>query len=320
MKTAAMNETVKIEEARAIAAQPAQDDRAGIIYAALSFIIWGVIPIYWRLLGPMSAFELTSHRIVWSALFVTLFVWWRGHIARILAVMRQRRLLALLALTSLLIATNWTTYMYCVESHQLVEASLGYYINPLVSIAQGAFLLGERMTRMRMAAIVLATIAVAVQTVELGHFPWIALVLALSFGFYGYFRKLAPVEALDGLCIETWILFPITAAFVGYLWWNGTGVFPKDGTFPAAILIFGGPVTAIPLTLFSVGARRIRLSTLGFLQYLSPSITLLLAVFAFNEKFTLNHAATFGVVWLALILVALEGRLVSHSPLEQIPE
>ena len=301
-------------------AQPAHDDRLGIIFAASSYVIWGVIPVYWRMLGPMSAFELTSHRIVWSALFVTLVVAARGHLSRVLAMARNPRLLALMALTSVLIATNWTTYIYTVESHQLVEASLGYYINPLVSVALGAFLLGEHLSRVRLAAIALAAIAVAVQTVALGHFPWIALVLAFSFGFYGYFRKRAPIEALDGLCIETWILFPLTAGYVLWLWANGSGMFPKAGFVPDAILIFGGPVTAIPLTLFAAGARRIRLSTLGFLQYLSPSITLLLAVFGFHEPFNTVNAVSFGAVWLALMLVALEGKLVSRSALEQIPE
>ncbi len=301
-------------------AQPVHDDRLGVIYAASSYIIWGIIPLYWRLLGPMSAFELTSHRIVWSAVFVTFVVAARGHLPRVLAMAKNPRLLGLMALTSVLIATNWTTYIYCVESHQLVESSLGYYINPLVSVALGALLLGERLSRVRLVAIALAAVAVGVQVVALGHFPWIALVLAFSFGFYGYFRKRAPVEALDGLCIETWMLFPVTAGFVGWLWANGTGMFPTAGVWPDAILIFGGPVTAIPLAMFAAGARRIRLSTLGFLQYLSPSITLSLAVFGFHEPFNAVNAVSFGAVWAALALVALEGRLVSHSPLEQIPE
>lgn len=301
-------------------AQPVHDDRLGVIYAASSYIIWGIIPLYWRLLGPMSAFELTSHRIVWSAVFVTFVVAARGHLPRVLAMAKNPRLLGLMALTSVLIATNWTTYIYCVESHQLVESSLGYYINPLVSVALGALLLGERLSRVRLVAIALAAVAVGVQVVALGHFPWIALVLAFSFGFYGYFRKRAPVEALDGLCIETWMLFPVTAGFVGWLWANGAGMFPAAGVWPDAILIFGGPVTAIPLAMFAAGARRIRLSTLGFLQYLSPSITLSLAVFGFHEPFSVVNAVSFGAVWAALALVALEGRLVSHSPLEQIPE
>src|SRR5579885_179608 len=300
--------------------QPARDDRLGVIYAASSYIIWGIIPLYWRMLGPMAAFELTSHRIVWSAFFVTLVVAARGHLPRVLAMAKNPRLLGLMALTSVLIATNWTTYIYCVESHQLVESSLGYYINPLVSVALGALLLGERLSRVRLVAIALAALAVAVQVVALGHFPWIALVLAFSFGFYGYFRKRAPVEALEGLCIETWILFPVTAGFVGWLWVNGTGMFPSAGFWPDAILILGGPATAIPLTMFAAGARRIRLSTLGFLQYLSPSITLLLAVFGFHEPFNAVNAVSFGAVWAALVLVGLEGRLISRSPLEQIPE
>jgi chloramphenicol-sensitive protein RarD len=196
-----------------------------------------------------------------------------------------------------------------VATRQLVEASLGYYINPLISIALGVLFFGERMSRLRLAAVVLATLAVAVKAVSLGHFPWIAPVLALSFGFYGYFRKLAPVDALDGLLVETGIVLPIAAALLIYRSVMGMAAFPSTDWSRDALLIGAGPITAVPLALFAAGARRIRLSTLGFLQYLSPSITLLLAIFGFGEPFTRFDALAFGCVWAALVLVALEGRM-----------
>jgi len=229
-----------------------------------------------------------------------------GHLRQII---RMQRLIATLTLTSVLISINWTVYVYCVASRQLVEASLGYYINPLISVALGVLLFGERMSRMRLAAVVLATGAVGVKALSLGHFPWIALVLALSFPFYGYFRKLTPVDALDGLLVETWIVLPISVGLLVYWYFIGEAVFPSANLRLNALLIGGGAITAVPLALFAAGARRIRLSTLGFMQYLSPSITLLLAVFGFRERLTPLDLVAFGLVWAALCLVAIESRL-----------
>lgn len=284
------------------------DDREGVIYAALAYVTWGVIPLYWRQLSDVPPFELTVHRVLWCALFLFIVLAARGHLPRLFATFRDRRLIATLALTSVLISVNWTVFIYCVATNQLVEASLGYYINPLISIALGVAFFGEKISRFRMAAIVLAAGAVVVQTIELGHFPWIAPTLAISFGLYGYFRKTTDVSSIDGLCIETWLLFPFTFGLV--LWWtlSGTGTFPAPDLTKNALMLGGGPITAIPLTLFAAGARRIRLSTMGFLQYLSPSITLMMAIFWFGEKFTTVDAITFGCVWAALLLVALESQ------------
>ncbi|HEX3430520.1 MAG TPA: EamA family transporter RarD [Rhizomicrobium sp.] len=287
----------------------ASDDSVGIAYAAVAYVLWGIVPIYWRLLDGVPPFELTVHRIVWCALLVMIVALVRRRLGHLRQILRTPRLLGTLTLTSLLISTNWTVYIYCVSSRQLVEASLGYYINPLISVALGVIFLGERMSRVRLVAIILASGAVAAKAVSLGHFPWIAPVLAFSFGFYGYFRKLAPVDALDGLLVETWILLPISAGLLFYWSFAGVSAFPSSNLGRDALLIGGGAITAVPLALFAAGARRIRLSTLGFMQYLSPSITLLLAILGFGEKFTRLDAVAFGCVWAALSLVAVESRI-----------
>jgi len=266
------------------------------------------------LLDGVPPFQVTVHRIVWCALFVMAVAFFRGRIAQIVAIVRTPRLLATLALTGILISLNWTIYIYCVASRQLVEASLGYYLNPLISIALGVLLLGEHMSRLRFAALLMATLAVAIKAVSLGHFPWIAPVLAVSFGFYGYFRKLAPVDAMDGLLIESWVILPISAGLLIYWYAIGTAAFPSLNWTRDALLITAGPITAIPLALFAAGARRMRLSTLGFLQYFSPSITLVLAIFGFGEPFTRLDGVAFGCVGAGLVLVALEGRIARFRP------
>jgi chloramphenicol-sensitive protein RarD len=294
-----------------------ENESTGILYAGLAYAVWGVIPLYWRLLGDVPPFELTVHRILWCAVFVAGVTALRGRLDHIVDILRSPPLLATLALTSILISTNWTIFIYCVATNHLVEASLGYYLTPLLSMALGVFLFGERMSRLRLAGVALAAIAVAVKAVTFGHVPWIGLSLALSFGFYGFFRKKAPVDALDGLLIETLILSPITLALVVYWARSGSGAFPSPKLSKDALLIAGGPITAIPLAMFAAGARRIRLSTLGFLQYLSPSITLLLAIFGLHEPFDRGDAASFALIWLALGIVALEGRFKPAIAVEE---
>ncbi|HEX3651781.1 MAG TPA: EamA family transporter RarD [Rhizomicrobium sp.] len=286
-----------------------KDDLAGVTYAALAYIFWGIVPIYWRWLADVPPFQITVHRVLWCAIFVAVVSFARGRILHLFALVRNPRILATLTLTSVLISINWLIYIYCVASDQLVEASLGYYIVPLLSIALGVAFYGEHLSRLRLFAVVLAGAAVILKTLDVGHIPWIAPALALSFGFYGYFRKRANVDAMDGLTIETLILFPVTLVLVLFWTLSGTGAFHGTTISTDALLIFGGPLTAVPLAMFASGARRIRLSTLGFLQYLAPSITLILAIFGFGEHFTRLDAVTFGCVWAALVIVALEGRL-----------
>lgn len=280
----------------------------GILYAGGSYVLWGFVPLYWALLAGVPPVEITLHRIFWGALFAGGVTLARGRWREIAAIFRRRETLLALAASSVLIAANWTIFIWCVATHQLVESSLGYYLTPLVSMALGFLLLGETVSRLRLVAIGLATLAVIVQAFELGHIPWPAPALALSFGFYGYVRKRTPVDALDGLTVETMLMFPVTAAVLGTFALQGTGAFTSAAPWRDALLIGGGPITAVPLTLFAAGARRVRMTTLGFLQYLAPSITLVVATVLMGEPFTRVDAITFGCVWSALVLVALEGQ------------
>jgi chloramphenicol-sensitive protein RarD len=287
---------------------PRKEERLGIAYAGLSYIIWGIVPLYWKLVVDVSSPEVVGQRIFWSGVFAALVTAFSGHLRRALSVLKTPRVFGVLALTGVLITINWTIYIYCVESNQLVESALGYYLTPLVSFALGFAFFGERLSKVRIFCIVLASIGLVLQVIALGHFPWIAPCLALSFGLYGYFRKRAPVTGMDGLFIETALLFPFAFGFL--LYWghqHGEGLF-SHGWVKDLLLLGTGPLTAIPLAMFAAGARRVSMTTLGFLQYLAPSLTLLMAVFGFHEDFSTVDLVSFGCVWAALVIVALEGR------------
>lgn len=289
------------------------NETRGILYAGGAYVIWGFVPLFWRYLSDIAPVEITLHRVLWCSLTGLIVTLARGRVWHFITVLGTRRLMAALAASSLLIASNWTIYIYCVDAHRLVEASLGYYLTPLVSIALGVTVLGEKVSRIRFAAIVLATIAVAAQAIALGGIPWIAPGLALTFGFYGYVRKLTPVDSLEGLTIETCLLLPVAIPLIVWWAWAGTGAFSTAQPARDALLIFTGPLTAVALTMFAAGARRIRMTTLGFLQYLSPTLTLLVATLLLGEPFTRTNIVAFAFVWSALVLVSLEGRLVSWS-------
>lgn len=285
------------------------NETGGILYALGSYGLWGVLPLYWHMLGRVPPFELSYHRMVWSAVFGVITIFALGRTGEVLAAIKRPKVLRALTLSAFFIAFNWTLYIYAIARAELVEASLGYYINPLINIAIGVALLGERMSPLRMVAIGLAAVAVLFKSLTLGHFPFIALGLAFSFALYGYIRKLTPVAALDGMTIETCILLPLTAGILLFWGITGQGAFTPANIGTDVLLILGGPLTALPLILFAAAARRVRLSTLGFLQYLSPSISLLIAVFVLGEPFTTVDLTAFGCVWAALVLVAIDGRL-----------
>jgi chloramphenicol-sensitive protein RarD len=287
---------------------PDAEQRRGFLLAAFVYTFWGITPLYWRLLNHVPAQDVVVQRLFWSAVFIALATVVRGHFVRAFRLVRERRILGILITTGLLISFNWGIYIYCVESGQLVEASLGYYMTPLVSFALGMLFFGERLSRLRWIALSLAMVALIYQVSALGHFPWISPGLAISFGLYGYFRKLAQIPALDGLLVETSMLLPFAGAFMIYRAANGAPPLLSNDLTTDLLLIGTGPLTAIPLAMFAAGAKRVSMATLGFLQYLTPSITLLLAVFAFGEAFSHVDLFAFGCVWAALVIVALEGR------------
>lgn len=279
--------------------------RQGLLAAAVAYLIWGLFPIYWKLLQTIEPLQIMAHRIVWCLLFVAL---WLG-VRQGWSWLRELspRLLALLSTSALLISVNWLIYIWAVNSGHIVETSLGYFINPLVSVLMGVLILRERLTPGQWLSVAIAACGVVWLTVQAGRLPWIAMVLALSFGGYGLVRKLAVVPSVQGLAVESGLLF-IPA--LGYLLWaeaNGSGAFSHVDLRTDALLVFAGLITALPLILFAIGARSVPLSTIGILQYLAPTLQLSVGVLLFNEPFSHEQALGFGCIWFALGIYAVDG-------------
>lgn len=279
----------------------------GMLAALAAYTLWGLLSVYWKLVERAPAPEILSHRAIWALAVVVMLLtlqrqWgWLGRIAR-----RPTILLPFMATTALL-AANWLIYLWANNTGHIVEVSLGYFINPLISVLLGVILLRERMRPGQWAAIGLAFAGVAYLTISYGRLPWIALSLALTFGFYGLVRKMAPLGAVEGLTIETGLMFLPALAYLGYLAAHGTGTFGSAG-LPTSVLLAGaGLVTAIPLILFTKGARAVPLSTLGVLQYIAPTLQFLLGVAIYREGFSHSQAIGFTIIWTALALYWLEG-------------
>ncbi len=281
--------------------------RAGLMLGVAAYLLWGVMPLYFKALAHVGPVEIVAHRIVWSLVFLAVLIvlWRRWPATR--AALANPRALGLLALTAALIAANWLIYVYAVVSGHVLESSLGYYLNPLVNVLLGVLLLKERLGRLQVAATLLAGAGVLVLAAGAGAGLWISLALAGTFAGYGFLRKIAPVDALEGLSIETVILAPVALGWLLWLEGTGAGGFLASGPTTALLLALGGAVTAVPLLLFTAAARRLPYSTLGFLQYLAPSLQFLLAVLAFGEPLTRAHAICFGAIWTALALFTFDG-------------
>ena len=276
--------------------------RRGTLYGVSAYLLWGLFPLYWPLLEPSSALEVLAHRILWSLLVVVVLLAGLRKLPALLTVARDRAKLWRLAVAAVAVAINWGTYIYGVSSGQVVETSLGYFINPIVTVLLGVLVLGERLRPAQWAALGLAFVAVLVLSVENGRPPWIALVLAFSFGAYGLLKKTAKVGAVEGLGIETLVLLVPAAAFVAFLGIGGDGTFGTEGPGHAGLLALSGLVTAVPLLLFGAAASRVPLTTLGILQYLAPSIQFLLGVTLFDEAMPTAKLLGFVLVWVALAL------------------
>jgi len=275
----------------------------GLLNALGCFILWGSFPIYFKMLQHVPALEVLAYRVLGSAvLLVALILAWRKGSA-LRAEFRHRRRLAFYLLTALLISGNWLLYIWAVQNNRILEASLGYYINPLVNVLLGVLFLGERLNLRQGIAVLIAAIGVLVLVIGYGVFPWISLILALSFGSYGLLRKKAGHAATLGLCVETVLIAPVALLFLAA---QGGGTLGQIDGYTDALLLGAGLVTVIPLLMFLQATQRLHLSTVGLIQYLTPTLQFLLAVVVYREPFTDIHQAAFGCIWLALALYSLD--------------
>jgi chloramphenicol-sensitive protein RarD len=282
---------------------PSQRARAGALYALAAFSMWGlVVPIHFKLLASVPALQILSHRVVWASLFALALIVASGKWRALTEVFVPSRRLALLGLSASLVGTNWLVYIWAVNSGHLVQASLGYFINPLVNVALGVIFLRERLSAPQIAACLLSAVGVLTLAASSGEMPWVALALAVSFGFYGLVRKLVPVEPLIGFCVESLILIPPAVAWLAVSVAQGSAVSLQGNGFIGLLLVLTGLSTAAPLIWFAAAAQRLKLSTIGLLQYLAPSGQLALGVMVYGEAFGAADAIAFSAIWTALII------------------
>lgn len=296
------------------------DSQAGAGFGVAAYLCWGFFPLYWPLLDPASSLEVLAHRFIWSMVFVlvalTVLRRWRPF----LTIARDRRMMLLLTLASVTIALNWGGFIYGVTSGHVVETSLGYFINPLVTVLVGVFVLKETLRPTQWAAVGVGALAVVVLTVDYGRPPWIALVVALTFATYGFLKKKADLPAFEGLGMETAILTPVAIGYLVFLQASGDLTFGHAGAGNAALLVGTGVVTAIPLLLFSAAATRLSLTTIGLLQYLGPFIQFILGLTIFDESMTSARWVGFLLVWAALVVFTTDGLVNRRRALRRTAE
>ena len=290
-------------------AEQAAAARRGVMAATTAFVIWGLFPLYLRPLTYVPALEILAHRVAWCLLFVLGWLAWKGRLGEVAAAMRDRGVLARLVLSAGLIAVNWGLYVWAVSNGRVLEASLGYFIGPLVNVLLGVVALHERLNPRQWTAVALAAVGVAWLTAAAGGLPWVSLVLAFSFGIYGMVRKVADVAAVPGLAVETLLLAPLALGFIGWLHAHGTGAFGKPPLHVGLLLAGSGLITALPLALFATGARLIPYSVVGIIQYIGPTLQLLLGVFLYGEPFAGARAIGFCVIWAGLAVFVADSLL-----------
>lgn len=284
-----------------------QDARRGFWAAFSAFAIWGMLPIYIAQLAPTGAVEIMAHRVLWALLFVFSYLALKGMVGTVWTTLRNAKARLRLAASAVLITINWLVYVWAASNGHVIEASLGYFINPLVSVLLGVFVLKEKLNRWQWIAVSLAALGVLWLTLQVGRPPWIALALAFSFGLYGLIRKQVAVESVTGLGVEVLLIAPFMLVYLGWKLHSGTLTFAHHSLYVDGFLILGGAITAIPLVLFSYGVRRVPLSTVGILQYVGPTLQLLTGVFVFHEPFSQVQLVGFGLIWAALVVYAGEG-------------
>ena len=280
--------------------------RQGFLFGIAAYLLWGGFPLYWPLLEPAGSVELLAHRILWSVVTLGVLVLVLRRSRQFRALFGDRRVFLLLALAAVVITVNWGTYIYGVTNDRVVETSLGYFINPLVTVLMGVVLLGERLSRPQWVAIGVGGLACLVLTVDYGHPPWIALVLAFSFGTYGLAKKQAGAEAVESLTLETLLVAPLALCYLAWLVAHNQSTFGTEGTGHALLLMSAGLVTAVPLLCFGAAAIRVPMVTLGLLQYLAPVLQFLLGVLWFQEDMSTGRWIGFALVWVALAIFTFE--------------
>jgi chloramphenicol-sensitive protein RarD len=292
----------------------------GILMGLATYALWGFFPIYWKFLHPVSALQVIGHRISWSFILLIIIVLATRRWSDFRLAALKPKVIGIYSIAAALLTVNWLVYVWGVNAGFIVETSLGYFINPLLSVLLGVFFLRERLRPMQWVPVGIAAIGVIYLTAVYGRLPWIALSLAFSFGFYGFIKKLAPLGSLYGLTLETGIVFPLALIYLLVVELNGSGAFLHDGTPITLLLIGTGAVTTIPLLMFASAAKEIPLSLLGLLQYVAPTLQFLIGVFIYKEPFDHAHLIGFGIVWVALIIFWAENYLARRVPVQPIPE
>ena len=294
--------------------------KKGILYGIGAYVIWGFFPIYWKWLHEVPALQVIGHRIGWSFVLLAAYLLITKQWQEFRSAACQWKTLGIYTIAAVLLSFNWLIYVWGVNAGFIVETSLGYFINPLLSVVLGVIFLRERLRPMQWIPVGLAALGVAYLTFVYGRLPWIALSLAFTFGFYGFVKKLSPLGALYGLTLETGIVFPIALIYIAFVGFNSSGAFLKSGTLIDVLLIGAGLVTTIPLLMFASAAKQIPLTIVGLLQYIAPTLQFLIGVFLYKEPFDLAHFIGFGIVWVALITFAVESYFANRAPPQSIPE
>jgi len=292
----------------------------GILNGIAAYAMWGVFPIYWKLLHEVSALQVIGHRISWSFILLIVFILLTRQWKDFRSAALTAKTIGIYAVASVLLTVNWLVYVWGVNAGFIVETSLGYFINPLISVLLGVIFLHERLRPAQWIPVALAAAGVTYLTLAYGRLPWIALSLAFSFGLYGFVKKLAPLGSLYGLTLETGIVFPIALIYLAFIGMNGTGAFLHEDAQIDLLLIGAGIVTTIPLLMFASAARQIPLTVVGLLQYIAPTMQFLIGVFLYKEPFDRAHLIGFGIVWVALIIFWVENFMANRVPVEPIPE
>lgn len=298
--------------------QSRSEQLQGIYFASAAFVMWGFVPVYFKLVSQISPFEVLAHRVLWSVVFLILFIIVTQRTREIFQLFKRPRIISGLALSAVVIAINWLIFIWAVGQGKIVETTLGYFINPLINILFGMIFFNERLRAVQWVSIGLATCAVAYQVFLLGELPWIALTLACCFSTYSVLRKQIPVDSVSGLLIETLWLLPISLVYMGWLFSQDQFQILSADTHMVWLLLFAGLVTSLPLLAFASGARRLSLTLIGLLQYIGPSIAFLIAVFYYHEPMNGQRLVPFVLIWIGLAIFSAEGILFQHRKHKQV--